>query len=52
MIKFNIIQKRKVGLALHILLLKDTYFIVKELLKLNNALNTCLISQNIILCYY
>ena len=27
-------------------LLKDTHFIAKELLKLNNATNTCLMQEN------
>ena len=30
---------------------KDIYFVAKDLLKLNKAINTCLISQNIILYY-
>ena len=33
------------------LLFKDTYFIAKDPLKLNDTINTCLISQNIILYY-
>ena len=32
-------------------LFKDTYFIAKGPLKLNDAKSTCLISQNIILYY-
>ena len=32
-------------------LCKDTYFIPKDPLKVNNAINICLISQNIISHY-
>ena len=36
---------------MHDSLFKDTYFISKDLLKLNNAKNTCLINLKIILYY-
>ena len=31
-----------------LLLIKDSHFVAKDLLKLSNATNTCLISQNIV----
>ena len=36
---------------MHGSILKDTQLFDKDLLKLNNAINTCLISLNIILYY-
>ena len=42
---------KKVGIIMHGSLLKDIHFVAKDPLKLNNAINTCLIYLNIIWCY-
>ena len=41
----------RVGLARHVSLFKDTYLVVKDSLKINNAISTCLINLNFILYY-
>ena len=42
----------KVGLIIHGSSLNDTNLVAKELIKLNNTINTYLIRPNSILCYY
>ena len=45
------IQINKPGSTMHAWLLKDINYVANDALKLNNAINTCLINLNVILNY-